>query len=160
MAVAAIVVSAGVGFPAYLVGSSVASAGAAEEAEEATLEEAGDEYEAAQNRERAALLAAVSAYSAELEAEGEATPEEVAVQRLQAEHDLSEQEAADIAANGSPAEALAGQTPVTAVAERMWTEDPPETEEARERIQAYEAADEDAEAAETEYNAAMYHATN
>lgn len=160
VAAAAVVVAAGVGVPAYLTGSTVAGAAASEEAEEAALEEAGDEYEAAQNREAAALQAAVAAYSAEREAEGEATPEEVAVQRLQAEHDLSEMEASDIAANGSPAEVLAGQSVVTVAAERMWAEEPPESEEARERIQAYEVAVEEAEAAETEYDAAMYHATN
>lgn len=154
VALAAVVVAAGVGVPAYLTGSTVASAAANEEAEQQALNEATEESEAARSWEAAALAAAVSAYSAEREASGEPLPREVAVERLQDEHGLSEMEAVD-AAEGGPAAALTGQTPVTAAAERMWEAEPPEGDIASERIQDYEAAVEEADAAQAEWQLAF-----
>lgn len=154
IALAAVVVAGGVGLPAYLGGAASGSAEASEEADRRAYEEAAASWSAAQGRESSALDAAVAAYSAEREAAGAALPEDVAVDRIREERPgLSAPEAAEELDGGLMA-AMGGPTPVEEAAAEMWVWEPPATEVARERIQAYETASEAADAAETDYDAA------
>lgn len=143
--------------PAYIVGGAIASAAASEEAEQAAYEEALADYQAAQARESAALDAAVAAYSAEREAPGGGpVPVEWAEERLEDRSPgLSDLEVAEAVRGDSLAGGIMGPSLVEAAAMEMWALGEPETEEAKKRIQAYEAAEREADAAESEWKVTL-----
>lgn len=147
MAVAAVVVAGGIGLPSYIAGSSMAAAGATEAAYEAAF----SDYDDALVQEASSLDIAVAAYSAEREATGEALPEDVAASRIREAH--PKWSGAEVAGEvDSGASLVLSYTERAAV--EMFRAEPPATETARESIQAYEAAEAAAYAAEREKDSA------